>query len=84
MPTAELSPADLAALERWTHDHLARAARAEDPPSTTTLQKSATPPPEPPAAPRTEAGLRVCPTCGRAVHLGAEKCRECGTPVPRR
>ncbi len=82
-PTAELSPSDLAALERWTHDHLARAANAGDAPSTATL-KSTGPPPEPPTVHRVEAGLRVCPRCGRPVHLGADKCRECGTPVPRR
>lgn len=33
---------------------------------------------------RIEVGLRVCPNCGRPVHLGAETCRGCGTPVPRR
>jgi len=37
-----------------------------------------------PAAPRAEAGLRVCPGCGRPVHLGAETCRACGTHVPKR
>jgi ribosomal protein L40E len=33
---------------------------------------------------KAEAGLRVCPRCGRPVHLGAVSCRECGTHVPRR
>jgi predicted RNA-binding Zn-ribbon protein involved in translation (DUF1610 family) len=33
---------------------------------------------------KAEAGLRVCPRCGRPVHLGATTCRECGTHVPRR
>lgn len=33
---------------------------------------------------KAEAGLRVCPRCGRPVHLGATVCRECGTHVPRR
>src|SRR5262249_49064371 len=31
-----------------------------------------------------EAGLRVCPRCGKPVHLSATTCRECGSPVPRR
>lgn len=42
------------------------------------LAKSAAP------AERAEAGLRVCPGCGRPVHLGAVSCRECGTHVPKR
>lgn len=33
---------------------------------------------------KAEAGLRVCPNCGRPVHLGAATCRACGTHVPRR
>ena len=31
-----------------------------------------------------EAGLRVCPGCGRPVHLGASVCRGCGSAVPKR
>ena len=31
-----------------------------------------------------EENLRVCPKCGRPVHLGADACRACGTVVPRR
>jgi ribosomal protein L40E len=37
-----------------------------------------------PSTIKVEAGLRVCPRCGRPVHLGAENCRQCGAPVPRR
>jgi hypothetical protein len=37
------------------------------------------------AAPvKVEAGLRVCPRCGRPVHLSAEVCRQCGASVPKR
>jgi DNA-directed RNA polymerase subunit M/transcription elongation factor TFIIS len=37
------------------------------------------------AAPvKSEAGLRVCPRCGKPVHMGAIACRECGTHVPKR
>lgn len=52
-----------------------------------------TPAPVPAAAPvapaspsgsRVEAGLRVCPRCGRPLHLSAVACRECGAPVPKR
>jgi hypothetical protein len=79
-PTAELTAADLATLERWTRDHLARAANAESNPSTSLLSG-----PNPmPEHPRAEVGLRVCPRCGRPVHLSAETCRACGADVPRR
>jgi hypothetical protein len=33
---------------------------------------------------KVEAGLRVCPRCGRPVHLSAEVCRQCGASVPKR
>jgi hypothetical protein len=80
-PTAELAAADLATLERWTRDHLARAANAGSSPSTSHLSG---PPPMPEHPARAEAGLRVCPQCGRPVHLSAETCRACGAGVPRR
>lgn len=37
-----------------------------------------------PSAIKMEAGLRVCPRCGKPVHLGAANCRECGAAVPKR
>jgi endogenous inhibitor of DNA gyrase (YacG/DUF329 family) len=80
-PTEDLSPADRAALERWSRSHLAKDEPAPVPASTTDIVAS---PPLPQEAERAEVGLRVCPTCGRPVHLGAEVCRGCGTPVPRR
>jgi ribosomal protein L40E len=39
---------------------------------------------EAPAAVKAEAGLRVCPRCGRPLHLSAVTCRDCGAPVPKR
>jgi hypothetical protein len=88
-PTAELDPGDLEALERWSRDHLARAASAAEFSDTTQLPATtpAPAPAPPPAAgepPRAEVGLRLCPNCRRPVHLGRDVCRECGTPVPRR
>jgi predicted RNA-binding Zn-ribbon protein involved in translation (DUF1610 family) len=93
-PTADLAPADLAALERWTRDHMARAANSELDPSTARIEKLRLPstPPTAPAeihvvetiAPRIEAGLRICPRCGKPVHLAAETCHSCGAAVPRR
>ena len=55
-------------LEEWTKAHL---KRQEAPRATA------------PTATRTEAGLRVCPGCGKPLHLGATECRDCGIPVPR-
>ncbi len=43
-----------------------------------------TPVPAPPPAPTVEAGLRVCPRCGKPVHLSSIVCRECGAHVPKR
>ncbi len=80
-PTAELNPSDLATLERWSRDHLARAANAESAPSTSHLSGPA-PMPDHPV--RAEVGLRVCPRCGRPVHLSADTCRACGSAVPKR
>jgi hypothetical protein len=37
-----------------------------------------------PSSIKIEAGLRVCPRCGKPVHLGAANCRECGAAVPKR
>jgi DNA-directed RNA polymerase subunit M/transcription elongation factor TFIIS len=36
------------------------------------------------SATKKEAGLRVCPKCGRPVHLSAIVCGECGAAVPKR
>ena len=35
-------------------------------------------------AKRAEAGFRVCPQCGKPIHLNADTCRGCGTAVPKR
>ncbi len=73
-PTQEMPAADAAALEAWSKDHLARA---------NTPQSTAEMPSEPQNR-RAEAGMRVCPNCGKPIHLGADTCRGCGTAVPRR
>lgn len=79
-PTEDLAPADAALLDRWVRDHLARSPGsgpddAATPPHVTI--RSAGP------IARSEVGLRICPRCKKPVHLGADVCRECGTPVPR-
>lgn len=78
-PTEELSPDDVAVLERWAQSHLSRS------PAEKTAAVAVEPPPAPPrAVVKAEAGLRVCPRCGRPIHLSAVACRECGAPVPKR
>lgn len=94
-PTEELSPEDFAALERWAAAHLAPSSGgffpgpgSSDPGpslvSTASSSAVAPPPPPSPASVKIEAGLRVCPRCGRPIHLSAVACRECGAPVPKR
>ncbi len=73
--TAELSAEDRATIEEWSRRHIADQERR--PSSTHVLPTSA-------ASMRTEAGMRVCPRCGKPVHMGASVCRDCGIPVPKR
>jgi ribosomal protein L32 len=92
--TEDLDAADLARLEAWASRHLGRPLPAESPgqAGTTTshealgaLASSPSSQPEgPPDAIKMEAGLRVCPRCGKPVHMSATVCRNCGEPVPKR
>lgn len=77
--TEELSAADTAMLDEWAQRHLGQAgAVRKEPPSSSTAIQTKKP------TGRVEAGLRVCPKCGKPVHLSAVVCRECGAPVPKR
>ncbi len=77
--TQELSAEDLARLDQWAKDLRDRAAGIKpSPPARPTAAAPA------PTATKTEAGLRVCPNCGRPVHLSASVCRHCGAAVPKR
>ncbi len=87
--TDELGPEDFTRLEQWAAGHLARAAAAALPPPAVragiaTAPPPPVPPPVTPATVKAEAGLRVCPRCGRPIHMSAVACRECGAPVPKR
>ena len=73
--TEELSVDDTKMIAEWSHRHLDNATRQ---PSSTHLLPTGTTPW------KSEAGLRVCPGCGKPVHLGASICRDCGSPVPKR
>ena len=68
-PTADLPAVDQAQLDAWSRSHLGAKAEAG----------TGTAPPR-----KLEAGLRVCPQCGKPVHMGSEVCRGCGTAVPKR
>jgi endogenous inhibitor of DNA gyrase (YacG/DUF329 family) len=76
--TEELSPEEVARLERWAQERLAQASGKPAPPPTPPSIATATP------GTKMEAGLRVCPSCGRPVHLGATICRHCNAHVPKR
>lgn len=71
--TEELSANDLAVLDSW-----ATRLASGTPTSTTDFAV------RPESAGRVEAGLRVCPRCGKPIHMGASACRACGTVVPKR
>lgn len=76
-PTEELSAVDAAMIEAWSRRHLADTSG--DPASTHVVPTAQANTPF-----RSEAGLRVCPGCGKPVHLGAIVCRGCGSHVPKR
>ena len=81
-------------LDRWTARHLGdpppaplgASAPAADEPSPIAEDPAYAPTGALPAvAPaKAEAGLRICPRCGRPLHLSAVACRNCGAPVPKR
>lgn len=75
--TADLSPEDVAALKSWTERHQAADDASKTPTHVAAFAPAA-------SSTRAEAGLRVCPNCGKPIHLGASSCRACGTPVPRK
>ena len=77
-PTEELAAADVAVLEAWTQSHLAKGnGNGRSPTSTAEMPLDA-------PGRRAEAGFRVCPRCGKPIHLNADTCRGCGTAVPKR
>jgi hypothetical protein len=87
--TEEMDNADLARIQEWTANHLSRAGGpAIDHKATPAIAGfglgQALDSASPPSKVKFEAGLRVCPACGKPVHLSATTCRECGSPVPRR
>jgi hypothetical protein len=82
--TEELSTADLAALAQWKQRRQAVAQRPAAPPEGMDTTAMMPAPKSPPERIKSEAGLRVCPRCGKPVHLSSIVCRECGAHVPKR
>jgi ribosomal protein L40E len=93
--TVELSTADLAVLDEWAQRHVSPPPPDANHGDTNGVGSTAPAPAEAPAlvtvvatptpvAMKVEAGLRICPRCGRPLHLSAVACRECGAPAPRR
>jgi DNA-directed RNA polymerase subunit M/transcription elongation factor TFIIS len=89
--TADLDRDDMARLEQWSTRHTGRSPGVpggEDatPTGVPHIRVGSTAYPGEPAPSMAsfEAGLRVCPRCGKPVHISATTCRECGASVPRR
>ncbi len=82
-PTAELGPEDASALQRWVESHRAKVRQPAPPALSDPGAGTGSDHPVVPTF-RAEAGLRVCPGCGKPVHMGSDVCRACGTAVPKR
>lgn len=80
-PTEDMGPEELAMIDRWARSHLGNPAATALGPAQVFVPPA--PPPPEPTMPA-EAGLRVCPRCGRPLHLSAVTCRECGAAAPKR
>jgi hypothetical protein len=78
-PTEDMAAVDIAMLDAWAKGHLAgsNGSGGGGSPSTAEMPFNA-------PGRRAEAGFRVCPRCGKPVHLNSDTCRACGTPVPKR
>jgi hypothetical protein len=92
--TEDLDAADLLTLQKWSNRFLVDSGQAKDYSAKTRLTPVVLGPENDELGfvastiPRAsvvkfETGLRVCPQCQKPLHLGANNCRECGTPVPR-
>jgi hypothetical protein len=82
--TEELSTAELATLDKWRERRQAIVARTAKTEGLETTQTMPVPRTAPMDRGKVEAGLRVCPRCGKPVHMSAIVCRECGAHVPKK
>jgi hypothetical protein len=77
-PTEDMAAVDLAMLDAWAKGHLDESnGRSGGPISTAEMAFNA-------PGRRAEAGFRVCPRCGKPIHLNSDTCRACGISVPKR
>ncbi|MDG3007660.1 hypothetical protein [Paludisphaera mucosa] len=79
--TEELDADDVARLQRWAARH--GVLPGDAPSSPVPTPRLAETPYSPPPALRVEAGLRICPKCGRPLHMSAVACRACGASTPK-
>ncbi len=77
-PTEEMATVDREVLDAWSKSHLSRDNGSNANPASTAEMALNSP------ARSAEAGFRVCPRCGKPIHLNADTCRACGIPVPKR
>jgi hypothetical protein len=82
--TEELSTAELATLDQWRERRQAIVAQAPRPNAQETTLVMPARGTAGSDQVKIEAGLRVCPRCGKPVHMSAIVCRECGAHVPKR
>jgi predicted RNA-binding Zn-ribbon protein involved in translation (DUF1610 family) len=89
--TQDLDANDWARLEEWSTRHTGRspgAAGGDEATPTGVPHIQVGPSPyaggPAPSMVKFEAGLRVCPRCGKPVHISATTCRDCGAAVPPR
>jgi ribosomal protein L40E len=87
-----MDAADLERLERWASRYQAALNHNQQPGGESTTSHQALNAVSPAAMAqdssspvmKMEAGLRVCPRCGKPLHMSATVCRSCGEPVPKR
>ncbi|WP_240907435.1 hypothetical protein [Paludisphaera rhizosphaerae] len=81
--TEELDADDIARIQRWAARYGVypedEGKTSQVPPPRSPSESGYTPPP----ALKVEAGLRICPKCGRPLHMSAVSCRACGAATPK-
>ncbi len=75
--TEDLGPQEIEQLRHWAAEHIRKGSRV--PAGVIAEARSASA-----LADGKEEGFRLCPNCGKPLHLRADNCQVCGTPVPRK
>jgi hypothetical protein len=83
MATEDMLPTERELLEAWTQAHRQGGPVVGGTGSAESAATGPTSTEEGPIVPRTERGLRICPGCGRPLHLAAVVCRHCGASAPK-